>query len=899
MPYNWLNVNIRYNIFMNNNNIFIYGKDTIYDTGYVVGNYWGTNSTSEINNIIPKANMDIIYSPGSHSFLTISGNSTFSEDNIQDYEIYFSGNYANMLPTFNTTISYTSTYSTINATSIGINGVPTTVRVSPKTYGVERLIINPDLYVLDINITKSLNNNYNVIVDAPETEYNYPLIITVNVTDKSNNIINTTADISINGTTHTINITNGIGTLEVNSLDIGTYDITTKIISNMDNYRNTTIYSTVDIIKSSSIITLACNNTTAIAREYIPFNIIAKDSKGNPVSMTVYIEEDGVKVGNVTTDENGDAIFRYKAEAGTHTYVVKVYEDKYWKSSKSNSVDIDVLSKIPAILTISSDVDYIVEENHDATIKVKLTDDKNVPIKRVEIKLFANEILVGNIFTDDNGECEFIFSNTSNIYNIKAVYDGNLTYYDNSSEINLIIAYGSSFFDLSFLINNTPENGVLNIIKNFTFDERFDKDFVNGIPINKNIVINGGNFTIDALNKSRIFNISAKNVTLDKLNIINGYAFVGGAILFSGESLTVVSSNFTNNNINMSKELQTFEELDYTGGGAIFSYGNINIINSSFKNNTLTLYSDIINKNVRYIGGGAVYTKNDLYVSNSIFDSNGVNLIKISQNAPSFTLQGSNVFSTGIFTNIVNSTFKNGFSNAPIYGTVSHFNYNGFFSMNFTSFYNNYAMYCGAVNLFVVDAFISNSTFDNNTAVYGLISCTSQNALITDSFITNNVVYSHGIFLSPTSNQFNVERSVIVNNKGNDTIIFEYGGDVPVNLIHNVFANNTGNTSYLISYLKYGTDRSNFNYNYWGNNTPYDSDIFNNVDNNLDYITLEIVGDNVTYTTIPTKYVIKFNGTENDQLPNFETLLEIISMFNVTVDKSSVVINGTGASVVL
>ena len=108
---------------------------------------------------------------------------------------------------------------------------------------------------MTINITKSTKLNYKVTVDAPQSEYLTPLLITVNVKDDDDNPVTTKANVTIDGTTHTINITDGVGTLEVNGLAIGSYEVTTKIISNMANYRNTTVYSTATVTKIRPVIT--------------------------------------------------------------------------------------------------------------------------------------------------------------------------------------------------------------------------------------------------------------------------------------------------------------------------------------------------------------------------------------------------------------------------------------------------------------------------------------------------------------------------------------------------------------------------------------------------------------------------------------------------------------------
>ena len=895
---NWYDVNIRNNLFIDNDRIFTTEiRFPMWEQGTVSGNYFGTNDTSYINNnILPKIEDDIYYTRGTHTYLSIDGNRTFSEDDVQDYDIYFTGN----VPAYETVISYTSNHSTIDTTAINISSTKTTVRVSPKGYGLETLVIEPNLYEMPINITKSTKVNYNVEVDAPETQYSIPLVITVNVKDEDNNTVTTTANVTINGTTETININDGVGTLTVNDLIPGKYDITTKIISNMNNYRNTTIYSSTNITNANAIITLSLNTTESIAREKVAFTIKTQNVIGNDISTTVYLLEDGIEVGSTDTDSNGNAIYYYAPEAGNHTYTVMTHDEGYWKSAESNQVDLYVTTKKPTKLTISSDIDMITDPNQKATITSRLTDEDNNPLSGVDVNLVANDIVVDTKTTDDKGECEFEFTSTSNLYHLKTVYNGNLTYYDNSSDVlDIIVSTGGAFFDLSILINATEENGVLTLVRNFTFDENLDQDFVNGIPIDKNITVKGNGNTIDALSKARIFNITAENVALDSLNIINGQSANGGAILLNDGILTITNSNFTNNTVIISKEsTKDMDNIDYNGGGAIYAYGELIVDNSSFKDNGIIFYNDVLDKYIYYFGGGVIYARNNLNISNSFFDSNRIKYIKNVESSYTSTLAGSSVYAAGNNLIIDNSTFKNGYTKG--YSTVSYVSSNGNATINNSSFYNNTAGRSAALSLTCADASISNSNFENNTGDYGIFYISTKSLTINDSRFINNTALHESLFSIGMSQKFNLEKSILINNYGNDASIIYFESGIAVNFMHNVFVNNTASSNYVIS--RYDPDmdnKDNFKYNYWGNNTPFDAGIFNQIKTDFDYITIEIVGDNVTYTTIPTTYLIRFNGMQKDQLPNFETLIDALAQFNVNLDKSSIVINGTGASVVL
>ena len=66
----------------------------------------------------------------------------------------------------------------------------------------------------------------------------------------------------------------------------------------------------------------------------------------------------------------------------------------------------------------------------------------------------------------------------------------------------------SNFNDLQIKINAADEGGTVNLTNNYTYDDSFSSD---GISITKAITINGNGFTINGLNKARIFNINASN----------------------------------------------------------------------------------------------------------------------------------------------------------------------------------------------------------------------------------------------------------------------------------------------------------------------------------------------------------------------------------------------------
>ena len=126
--------------------------------------------------------------------------------------------------------------------------------------------------------------------------------------------------------------------------------------------------------------------------------------------------------------------------------------------------------------------------------------------------------------------------------------DANTTY---ASEQDVVQNNVSSFDDLSAKINETPENGILVLDCDYEYRNGSNK----GIMISKSITIDGAGHTLDGKKASRMFNVTADNVTLKNINFVNGNAYGryfsnsagGGAIYWNGANGAVENCNFTNN----------------------------------------------------------------------------------------------------------------------------------------------------------------------------------------------------------------------------------------------------------------------------------------------------------------------------------------------------------------
>ncbi|AMK15055.1 adhesin-like protein [Methanobrevibacter olleyae] len=130
---------------------------------------------------------------------------------------------------------------------------------------------------------------------------------------------------------------------------------------------------------------------------------------------------------------------------------------------------------------------------------------------------------------------------------------------------------GSSFTDLQNLINNTPENNILTLDKDYSYSAGDSQ-----ILINKPIIIDGKNHVLDGKLSTRILYITGNYVTLKNIKFINAnatYGSSGGAIFWDGNYGNIINCSFSNNHAD-------------SGGGAVYWYGaNSTLKDCSFVNN--------------------------------------------------------------------------------------------------------------------------------------------------------------------------------------------------------------------------------------------------------------------------------------------------------------------------
>ena len=250
---------------------------------------------------------------------------------------------------------------------------------------------------------------------------------------------------------------------------------------------------------------------------------------------------------------------------------------------------------------------------------------------------------ISSIYAEDLDESSDIISSIddSNEF-IKSDLSNSGSLADGETGFDEPITIGIDYEELSNLINNTIEGGVLELDKDYKFVNDSGSDSKKGILISKSIVIDGKGHTINANKISRIFNITADNVILRNINFINGNALGrydridvgGGAIYWYGNNGKVLNCNFTNNtgfgieDDPFDKEEEIITEdgtLIHTihvrpmgaktneGGAIVWKGNNGAVSNCIFKNNDVG-YPDS--------GGAIIWRGDNGKISNSTFFNN-------------------------------------------------------------------------------------------------------------------------------------------------------------------------------------------------------------------------------------------------------------------------------------
>ena len=225
-----------------------------------------------------------------------------------------------------------------------------------------------------------------------------------------------------------------------------------------------------------------------------------------------------------------------------------------------------------------------------------------------------------------------------------------------------IIYDDDSFTALYTLINKTGVDGLVNLTHDYVFYD-YDADYVNGIPIDKAVTINGNGFAISGMNQSSIFNISANNVSLKNIHFLDAISAVEwwgnnglisnisvnntySALIYRGSNLVVRDSNFTRArlySLNLEGSNHVVDSCKFVDnfGPSIIGYDilDLNITDSVFNNENSPassivdlcwcedvnisdcIFNNKNNRSINILQGSTVYlANNNLSESDYIFN---------------------------------------------------------------------------------------------------------------------------------------------------------------------------------------------------------------------------------------------------------------------------------------
>jgi len=452
------------------------------------------------------------------------------------------------------------------------------------------------------------------------------------------------------------------------------------------------------------------------------------------------------------------------------------------------------------------------------------------------------------------------------------------------------------FGQLANKISNAESGSTITLTQNYTYlDISSNTPYINGIPINKALTIEGNGIIIDGSNLAGFFNITSDNVIINNITfknaaktginwngnngVLNNTIFNsnnGKLIKWDGNENSILNSQFIENLLDCTSDVN-FPE--YTSG-LIHLNGNNNIVyNSNFSKNNAKFsgYSDFLefffvggtiyiegdntiiesnsfNDNYLYVGsgrtlnligvqgcGGALYLKGyDCKVNNTQFVNNSI-YTKLSYGASTYKgtsySKGAAMYVDGTI-DISNSYFKSNYIKYGDYGygdAVYINSENGYDSIVNSVFLDNSK---GGANWYVsYGGAIYASSFDGD-----IINCT---------FINNNNNYDTGYYFKEAvevSGDWNILKSTFINNP-----MGAIKSKTKGNINYNIFIGNT--KEYSGSSTKYITANSNVNvdYNWWGNNTNPQPFIEGTVCNNWLCANLVIDESNIESPIIYTK----------------------------------------------
>ncbi|WP_407421048.1 C1 family peptidase [Methanobrevibacter sp.] len=431
----------------------------------------------------------------------------------------------------------------------------------------------------------------------------------------------------------------------------------------------------------------------------------------------------------------------------------------------------------------------------------------------------------------------------------------------------------NTFTELERLINASGQ--YLTLDDDYSFYNETDNN--TGVLINKdNFVLNGNGHILDAKNLSRIFNITANNITLKDLVLINGNAQKGGAIYARG-SLTLNNVTFINNyakteggavglygNVTLNCDNTDFTDNYAEAGSAIYvEKGKLNLYNAEVSSKIFNKYSQIaalrhsvINiENATFANTSSSYSP-ALYLRNtktSIINSKFYNLRgDITAGAIGVRFGGEIYIKNCEFINTTSS--KNA---GAVYADIAGEGEGGYLTIIDTVFKDTYSDFGGALLQLGGDLFLNNTEFINGHARYngGSVYLSYVNGAVNNCTFDSNSVdviegyptYGGAILLDMGS--YNISESKFFNNNASaGAAIYAY--DSSYTISNSIFENNT-NPIYSVFDKQAIIDETNIfinDNNISTNNTFYATIMVGQG------MQLTLINNTINVTTLPSRY---------------------------------------------
>ena len=406
----------------------------------------------------------------------------------------------------------------------------------------------------------------------------------------------------------------------------------------------------------------------------------------------------------------------------------------------------------------------------DITLNATITDDNGNLIKDINFDFTIGDIDEVHASFED-GIYTAVYTPT-----VPGTYVVNISYPGSNLIVNTstIIIY-KTLTDLAKLIEDADEGSTIVLNGDYAYVPEFDSALVNGIVIDKNIIINGNGSAISGFNAARLFNVTAGNtLTLINMTVRDAKADKGaGVYVNNGASLVADGVNFINNTA-------------VYRGGAIYSEGSVNVDNSVFDSNDITFRTRNDDN-----GGAAIYNLNgDLTISNTNITNNLKDIVIRNGNAGDLLV---GVVVTSGDTLITDSYFAN--NTGSWGGAISSLGYMNTepytLTVKNTKFEGNNATFGGAIFVESSNLVVDNSTFENNKGVGVGSSGTSNtqggaivvlspgaSAEITDSTFTGNSANLGGaVSLAGVDGNSLIDNCTFIDNTANDGGAFYFWTD--------------------------------------------------------------------------------------------------------------------------